>query len=89
MAKAKLTDLKNAIKSKKLIIGTEMTIKNLKLGKLAAVYLSKNCAENIKKDIQYYAKLAKVEVIQLPYANDELGVVCKKPFSISVLSLKQ
>lgn len=86
----KITDIRTAVKNKKAIIGTKSTIKNLKLGKLSKVYLSSNCSETVKKDILYYAKLAKVEVVELPYPNEELGVLCKKPFSISVLSfLKQ
>lgn len=85
----KISDIRTAIKNKKAIIGTERTLKSLKLGRLSKIYLSNNCAEDIKKDIMYYAKLAKVEVVELPYPNDEFGVLCKKTFSISVLSFLQ
>ncbi len=85
----KIDEIKNAIKQKKVIIGTNETLKNLKLGKLEKVFLSKNCPEKIANDIKHYAKLSKTEIVQLPIVNSEVGVVCKKPFSISVLSIKK
>ena len=81
------TELKKLFKSKSLIIGTERTIKSLKKGGIDKVFLSSNCPENVEKDMNYYASLGKAEVVKLQYPNDELGVICKKPFSISVLSL--
>lgn len=82
-----INEIKKALKNKKIIIGTERTIKNLRLGKISKVFLTSNCPEDVKKNIKYYSKLAKVEVIQLKQPNDELGALCKKPFSISVLSV--
>jgi len=81
------TEIKKLIKAKKVVIGTERTIKNLKLGKVEKVIISSNCAENVLNDINYYAGLSKAETIQVDYPNDEMGVICKKPFSISVLSI--
>jgi len=81
------TEIKKLIKAKDLVIGTERTIKNLKLGRVEKVIISSNCAENTVNDLDYYAGLSKTETIKVNYLNDELGVVCKKPFSISVLSI--
>ena len=81
------TEIKKLIKSKKVIIGTDRTIKGLKLGKIDKVLLSSNCAERTVNDINYYAALSKAETIRVKYQNEELGVICKKPFSISVLSI--
>ena len=75
------------IKSGDIIIGTEMSLKNLKLGRIKQVLLSSNCPDKVEKDINYYAGLSNAEVHKLEYPNDELGVICKKPFSISVLAL--
>lgn len=81
------TEIKKLIKAKKVVIGTERTIKNLRLGRVDKVIISSNCAENVLNDINYYAGLSKAETVQVNYPNDELGVICKKPFSISVLSI--
>jgi len=81
------TEIKKLIKSKNLVLGRERTIKNLKLGRVEKVILSSNCPENIVNSLSYYAKLSKAETIKAKYPNDELGVICNKPFSISVLSI--
>ncbi len=85
--KIDLTEIKKMLKSGNVIIGTERTIKNLKLDRVQKVLLSSNCPNSIEKDINYYAGLGSAEAFKLDYANDELGVICKKPFSISVLAL--
>lgn len=82
-----IEDIKGALKSDKAIIGTERSIKNLKLGKLAKVYITSNCPADVRSDIEHYSKLAKTEVVALKQPNDELGTICKKPFPISVISI--
>ena len=81
------TEIKKLIKAKSLVIGTEKTIKNLKLGKVEKVIVSSNCPESVVNNLNYYAGLSKAETVKVPYPNEELGVICKKPFSISVLSI--
>ena len=75
------------LKSKKIIFGTDRVIKSLRAGKLSKIYISLNCKDSIKSDISHYSKLGDVEVISLKVSNEELGILCKKPFSISVLGL--
>jgi len=82
-----IEEIKKIVKTGKAFLGTEETIKNLKLGKVAKVYMTSNCPEGVKADIAYYAELAVAEVVQLAIPNDELGTVCRKPFVISVLSV--
>ncbi|MAE42958.1 50S ribosomal protein L30 [Candidatus Woesearchaeota archaeon] len=81
------TEIKKLVKTKNLVIGTEKTIKNLKLGKVEKVIVSSNCPERVFNDLSHYSKLSKTETIKVLYPNEELGVICKKPFSISVLSI--
>jgi len=75
--------LKKALKEKDLIIGTKRTLKNLKLGYTKVVFIASNCPEKIKKEIKSYKN---IEVIELKIPNDEVAMICKKPFPISVLS---
>lgn len=79
-----MVDLREEIKKGKPIFGYEATMRKLKKGELSKIYLSANC-----KDRSGILKLAKqfgVEAIQLNDTNSQLGVVCKKPYAISVLS---
>ena len=71
----------------KLVIGSRRTLKYLKLGKLAKIFMAKNAPEDIKSDIEYYAKLSNVEVVNLSLDNEELGAALKKPFKVAVVSL--
>ena len=81
------TEIKKMLKAGNLVLGTERSMKSLKLGKIQKVMLSSNCPAKVEKDISYYAGLAGAEFQKLDYPNDELGVICKKPFSISVLAV--
>ena len=88
MAKAVTsTEIKKLLKSNSLVIGTENTLKSLKLGKIDRVILSSNCPDKVAEDLGYYAGLSNAETVRVSYHNEELGVICKKPFSISVLSI--
>lgn len=79
-------DLRKDLKTKKPILGSEKTLKELKTGNLTKIYLSSNCKEETKKDILHYAKLSDIKVIELEETNEDLGIICKKPFNISVIS---
>ncbi len=92
MAKAKKTvgpavEIRKLLGTGKLVIGTERVIKGLKRGEITKVLITSNCPEDVKEDITNYAKISKAEVVQLKIPNDEMGVVCKKPFSISVAGI--
>ena len=86
---ANISELKKLLKTERVILGTDRTLKLLKLGTADSVFLSSNCPEEVKKDIEYYAKLSNVPLIYLKQPNDELGILCKKPYPVSVLSVTQ
>lgn len=71
----------------RVIIGSRRTIKMIKNGKVEKVFLAKNTPEEIKNDILYYSKLGNFEVEELKYTNEEIGLLLKKPFKISVVSI--
>lgn len=81
-----MNDLREDLKKKKPIFGADRTLKEIRSGKVEKIYISKNCRDDIKRDILHYSKLADVKVIELKETNNELGAVCKKPFNISVIA---
>jgi len=81
-----MSELDDVIKEEKLVIGRDKTFKMLKNEKLKKVFIASNCNEDVRNDIKKYAKISKIEVVELKIDNIELGARCKKPFSISVLS---
>ncbi len=74
--------LKNILKEKDIIYGTEKTLKNLKLGKTKMVFLASNCPKDIRDRIKSY----NVEVVELEEPSDELALICKRSHHILVLS---
>lgn len=82
-----MIDIKKHLKDKKLVVGTKLTVKQLRLGKMQAVFLSSNCPVKVKDEISHYCSISACKVEQLKIPNDELGALCRKPFSISVLGL--
>ena len=82
-----IKEIKSTLKDGKVVLGTEQTIKLIKQDNLKKVFLSSNCKKDIKADLQKYAKISKVELVDVSVPNRELGVVCKKPFSISVIGV--
>ncbi len=87
MAKITSAELKKIVKAGNVILGTEKAVKSLRLGKVEKIMLSSNCPARIENDITYYAGLTGTEMHKLDFPNDELGIICKKPFSISVLAI--
>ncbi|MEM0379186.1 MAG: ribosomal L7Ae/L30e/S12e/Gadd45 family protein [Nanopusillaceae archaeon] len=71
----------------KLILGAKRTLKYIKLNKVSKVYIASNTPEEIVSDIEYYSKLSNTEIKKLDLTNEELRVILKKPFKISVVSI--
>lgn len=84
-----IQEIKKLIKENKLLLGTDTTMKALKAGKLSKIYATSNCPADVREDLEHYSKLSGVEIVNLDIANDELGVVCKKTFRISIIGLKK
>ena len=52
-----IADLKKALKEKKIIFGTNEIIKQLKVGKLAKVFIAGNCKGKFDEDPADYIEL--------------------------------
>ena len=81
-------EIRAGLKEGKIVLGSDETMKLLRAGKIKRVYLAANASASMKNDASHYGKLANAEVVQLELSNVDLGVLCKKPFSISVLGAK-
>ena len=81
-----LQELKDAMKKEKLLFGSKSTLRNIKKGKTKQVFLANNCGEEIEKSIEYYSKLSKIKVSKINKPRSEISILCKKNFSVSVIS---
>ena len=60
-----MKELRDALKEKKVIIGTEKTMKFLKKGEVKQVYVSSNCPKDVKEDVEHYCKVFKINLIRV------------------------
>ena len=80
-------ELRKVLKEEKPVFGVDQTLKGLRKGTVEKVFLSSTVAQESKETVVQYAGQDKVDVVELDMASDALGVFCKKPFSISVVSV--
>lgn len=83
-----LDEVRTAIKEKNVVIGTDETMKLLRKEKVKKVYLASNVGAGVRQDMQHYGAIGQVPVVDLDITNEQLGTLCKKPFSISVISVR-
>ncbi len=81
-----INEIKELIKTGKAVIGTKETLRLLKEGKVKRVFVATNCPEDVRESVERYAGFSDASVEELPVPNDELGIMCRKQFSISVLA---
>jgi large subunit ribosomal protein L30e len=84
-----IKEIKKLLKTDKLVIGAEKVVKGLKAGSIEKIFLSSNCPAKTTERIAHYAGLTKIDVAIIDMPNDELGIICKKMFSISVLGINK
>ncbi len=82
-----IEEIRKGLKEKKLVIGANTVMRNLRAGKLKKIFLASNPPKTAEEDIVHYAKIAECPVAKLAIANDELGIICKKQFLVAVVGM--
>lgn len=81
--------IKNAIDANKVTIGTDITLKQLNLGKIDTVILSANCPEKTKRDIVISATHSSTKVYTYEGTSRDLGAIARRPHAIATLGIKK
>jgi len=79
-------DLLDDLKKKKPFLGLDIALKKIRNGKTSKAYVSSN--SGAKNQLVRLCKTIGVEVILLQESSKDLGIICKKPFSVSVISFE-
>ena len=82
-----MTDLKKLIREGNIILGTDVVLKRLKKGEISTVFVAKNCPAEVLVQLEHYHKVSTFELEKTELTNKELGVLCKKPFSIVLIGV--
>ena len=82
MSKTLIKEIKTALENNTAILGLKRTLKNKDTKK---IIIASNCPEDMIKRLK---SKEKVTIETFDGTNAELGELCKKPFTVSVLSIK-
>lgn len=80
-------ELQTAIRTGKVVIGTNETKKAMLLGKSRLVILAANAPDEVREDIKYYAKVSKTPVYTFPGSSWDLGAICRRPHMVASLAI--
>ena len=79
-------NLKDDLKKKKPLLGTDVVIKAILKHKASKVYVSSNCPDGER--VLSLAKSHKIEAERLTENNKEVGILCKRWHPVSVVSFE-
>jgi ribosomal protein L30E len=81
-------DIKEALKEKKLVIGTRVVFKEMKKGRIKKVIYASNCPAESMKNLEQYGKSGAGLGV---FKGDslKLGEVCGKPFKALMVGIKK
>ena len=79
--------LQLVMKSGKTTLGYKTVIKSLRTNKVKMVIVSSNTPALRKSEIDYYAMLAKCQVVNYAGNNTELGTACGKYFRVGAMGI--
>lgn len=82
-------EIKDAIKNRKLVIGTRTVIKDIKNSRLESVICASNCPTPRIRDLEHYLKISKIELKRFGEDSTKLGEACGKPFTALVIGIKK
>ena len=80
--------IKDAVRDNKIILGYNRVIREIKTGKSKIIIYANNIPKDKLDNIIHNTKLVKIDVKEYPDDSVNLGLVCGKPFSVSVLTIK-
>lgn len=81
--------IKDAVKENKVVLGYNSVIKLIKTEKPKAIIYANNIPKNKLENIIHNTNFTKIDVMGYQDDSINLGLVCGKPFSVSVLAIKR
>jgi len=79
------SELKNAYRSGKVIIGSKKSLKALKQGKGRLLVIAANAEPRVKSEAKRLSAIAGIPVIEYSGTSSELGYALGKPFPVQMM----
>lgn len=77
-----------AVRSGKVLFGSNTAIKSAMAGKVKMIIVASNCPADKLEKIRYYCKLSNVPLLIYPGSSLDLGSACGKQFMVAALTIK-
>ncbi len=77
------------VRTGKVLFGVNDAVRNAKVGKAKLIIVAANCPQEIRGDIEHYCRLSHVPILIYEGTSIELGAVCRKPFVVSALTIRE
>ncbi len=79
------SEIRMAINTGRVHLGSKVAVREMRRGRARMAIVSINCPEDIKEIIGNYGKLSEIPVLSHQKDSLDLGVLCGKPFPVSVI----
>ncbi len=80
-------ELKVAMRTGKVVLGSRQAMKLAALGKGKLIILARNCPEDLRALILHHAKLSNIPTYVCPLSSKELGEACGRRFMVAALTV--
>jgi large subunit ribosomal protein L30e len=80
-------EIRKAIDTGKVILGTDKSLVALKSGEAKLIIYAANSKRESIEDLKHYASLADVPLREYKGTGVDLGMVCGKPFIVSMITI--
>ena len=78
-------ELRMALRTGRVQLGSKVAIRELRRGRARMAIISSNCQAKTREEIETHGKLSNIPVLNHQKDSIDLGVLCGKPFSVSVI----
>ncbi len=80
-------DIRLAVDSGEVVVGSRDVLRTIKKNTSKLVITAKNIDEKNAMEIKHLANISNLKVLDFDGSSTELGSICGKPFSVSILSV--
>ena len=82
-------EINEAMKAKKLVIGSNSVIRGVKTGSVKTIVHASNFPESVMGSLTYYKKISSISIEKFDGNSKQLGEACGKPFNVLMVGVKK
>lgn len=79
--------IKKMVENGKVLFGTRESAAEVKAGKAKLLVLASNCPRNARRDLEHYAKVSEIPVLNYAGTSIQLGELCGRPHLVASIAV--